>query len=138
MTIHPQVQASRATVDAGLAELLELLWAAGLTTEFSCQGGDRRRRRGGRTRAMIMFGNQDDALRFMRETMDRSHIYNRMGFRLAEPRDNPDTGRFGPIRGVVRWHRKFTPALVDIWADQPPADILYDRRQHPSHRLGFD
>jgi hypothetical protein len=39
LTTHPQVQASRAKVDEGLAELLEAVWAYGLVTEYSCQGG---------------------------------------------------------------------------------------------------
>lgn len=36
---HPQVMSSRGVeVDAGIAPLLEVLWAYGLETEFSCQG----------------------------------------------------------------------------------------------------
>lgn len=134
MTIHPQAQASRATVDADLAELLELVWAADLTTEFSCQGGPP----DDNPDAMIMFGTVADALRFLRSTMDRSYLYNQMRLELAEPQHNPDTGRFRPVRATVHWPHTITAALTDVWADRQPAGGLYDRRSHPVHEHGFD
>lgn len=40
--VHTQVDTSLGVqVDAGIAALLEALWAAGLQTEFSCQGSGR-------------------------------------------------------------------------------------------------
>jgi hypothetical protein len=60
---HEQVKASRATVDKGPAELPEYLSAAGIDTQYSCQGGDPDTN-GKTKRASITFATVDDALAF--------------------------------------------------------------------------
>lgn len=55
---HRQVHTSIGVqVDEGIRDLLEALWAHGLTTEFSCQGGEA-------GIAHICFANLSDAARF--------------------------------------------------------------------------
>ena len=55
---HRQVHTSIGVqVDEGIRDLLEALWAHGLTTEFSCQGGDA-------GVAHICFSSLSDAARF--------------------------------------------------------------------------
>lgn len=56
--IHRQVRGSIGVyVDEGVVDLLEALWARGLRTEFSCQGGEGRF-------AHVCFSTIRDAIRF--------------------------------------------------------------------------
>ncbi|UCA22852.1 hypothetical protein [Mycobacterium kansasii] len=128
MSGHKQVKASRATVDEGIVDLLEALWAEGLGTQFSCQGGGLP---GGRPApASITFSTVDDALRFMRETMERSYWYNRLTMQLAEPIED-----CGPVRAHIQWPAIdsytgdcVTTALTDVWSGQQRPDDLFTRR----------
>lgn len=55
---HRQVATSRGIdVDAGIRDLLEALWAAGMETEFSCEGGPS-------APAHVCFSRISDAYRF--------------------------------------------------------------------------
>lgn len=133
MTLHEQVRASRATVDRELAELLEHVWAAGIETQFSCQGDEHA------GPASITFASVDDALRFMRATMQRSYWYNRMDMQLAEPLYDPVTGSFGPVRAHVQWpvidHHtgdSVTVAITDAWAGRQRLDDVFTRRELPT------
>lgn len=57
--VHPQVVASNGVeVDAGIVDLLEVLWGNGFKTEFSCQGVDG-------FEAYIGFTSGADARRFV-------------------------------------------------------------------------
>lgn len=85
---HCQVQASKATVDEGLAPLLELLWEQGYSTDWSCQGGrvpyDRSAasHQGGIAQeslfestlsdAHIIFTRFDDGVRFLKDIVSKS------------------------------------------------------------------
>ena len=133
-TTHKQVEASRATVDEGIAELLECLWAAEITTTHSCQGGEPDDD-GSPRPAMIMFPTVDDALRFMLATMKKSHWYNRLTLRLADPQYDLDAGDFGPVRASVAWPAEdrwtgsdVTAELTDAWAGRQREDDLFARR----------
>lgn len=136
MTLHEQVRASRATVDRELAELLEHIWAAGIETQFSCQGDDR-------APASITFASLDDALRFMQTTMRRSYWYNRMSMQLAEQLYDPATPTFGPVRAHVQWPvvdghtgTSVTAALTDAWAGRQRLDDVFTRRGLPEVQQG--
>ncbi|MDP7739630.1 MULTISPECIES: hypothetical protein [Mycobacterium] len=127
MSGHEQVKASRATVDKGIVGLLEAVWAAGLETQFSCQGGGLPGRPP--APASITFATVDDALRFMRATMERSYWYNRLTMQLAEPIEN-----FGPVRAHVHWPAiddhtgdSVTAALTNIWAGRQRPDDVFTR-----------
>lgn len=132
MTFHAQAKASRATVDLELVELLECLWAAGFDTQFSCQGD--RLPGPSPTPASITFGTLDDAVRFVRETMRRSHWYNRMTIQVCEPLYDSVSEGFGPVRGQVRWPvldayagRCVTDELTDVWAGRQRAGDSFTR-----------
>ena len=133
MTLHEQVRASRATVDREMAELLEHVWAAGIETQFSCQGDAHPN-----SPASITFATVDDALCFMRTTMQRSYWYNRLDMQLAEQLYDVATGSFGPVRAHVRWpvidcHTgdSVTSALTDAWAGRQRLDDVFTRRTYP-------
>lgn len=139
-TFHKQVQTSRVPVDAELAELLECLWAAGIETQFSCQGSDHRP-----SSAHIVFASIDDAMRFMTETMNRSYWYNRLSLQLAEPLHDHATGQAsGPARARVDWPvidrftgMSVTAALTDVWAGRQSQDHFARKQyegQNPSQR----
>ncbi|WP_204805989.1 hypothetical protein [Mycobacterium riyadhense] len=132
-TIHEQVEASRATVDKGIAELLECVWAAGIDTQFSCQGGDPRADTGEPQPASIVFPTVRDALQFMHITMIRSYWHNRMSMDLAEPL--PFMGDGCAIRASVSWpvtdphtRRDITAALTDVWAHRQRDDDIFTRK----------
>jgi hypothetical protein len=82
---HRQVQASRATVDEGMAELLEAVWAAGIDTQFSCQGGPDEE--DWPHPGYIVFPTIGDAVRFLQATADRMehHEYERLMMSPAKP-----------------------------------------------------
>jgi hypothetical protein len=64
VTVHRQVRSALGVdVDEGIRALLEALWANGMVTEFSCQGG------GGHP-AHICFTDVADAHRFMAASRD--------------------------------------------------------------------
>lgn len=133
MTFHEQVKASRATVDKGLVELLECLWATGFETQFSCQGGGLPGHEP--EPASITFSTLDGAIRFALQTMERSHWSNRMTIKLGEPIYDPLTESFGPVRGHITWPaidrysgRSVTEELTDLWAGRQRPDDLYTRR----------
>lgn len=136
MTFHEQAQTSRAAVDTELAELLECLWAAGIETQFSCQGGDYRGN-GDPQPAYIMFASVDDAMRFLTETMERSYWYNRLSLQLAEPLHDRATGEnSGPARARVEWpvidrstEMSVTAALTDVWAGRQTQDHFARRAE---------
>lgn len=128
MSGHQQVRASRATVDREIVDLLEAIWAAGMETQFSCQGGGLSGSES--APASITFSTVDDALRFMGETMQRSYWYNRLTMQFAEPIEN-----FGPFRAHVQWPAvdghtgdSVTAALTDVWAGRQRPDDLFARR----------
>jgi hypothetical protein len=114
LTTHPQVQASRARVDEELAELLEAVWAAGIATQYSCQGGifDET---GKPAEAHIVFSTVAGAVRFMHRTMTRSRCYDGLTLKLAEPIWDYSADQMGPTRAVVTWPHHVTQQLTDVW-----------------------
>lgn len=144
--LHPQREASRLgpdgkpiTVDEELHTLIEALWAAGIDTQFSCQGGGdvpnvsaffSRTARD----AYILFPSMELAHRFLVETLCR----------LGVDRHDDDTGRstgrapetlfwgtsmvlhgYIPLpddptetlRGSVAWPATLTPIITRAWTD---------------------
>lgn len=93
LTTHPQLQASRAKVDEGLAELLEAVWAYGLVTEYSCQGG-MCEDTGKTAEAQIVFSTVAGAVRFMRATMIRSRCHDDQGYPYSVEVSWPTGDRF--------------------------------------------
>jgi hypothetical protein len=124
---HRQVKASRAVVDEGLAPLLELVWAAGIDTQFSCQGTPS-------GNASIVFPDVDSALRFMSITMERSHWYNRLTMKLMEPIESVTYGGVGAPRACVEWpvtnmRQDVTVELTKVWACEPLSSDYMTRKR---------
>jgi hypothetical protein len=97
--IHDQVMASKGfRVDTGLKELLELLWAAGLSTEYSCQCNDR-------GCAYIAFPSQaSDWYRFVIGTVGPAQA-NIVVSQVA-----------GVL--LASWSHHLTPMITDAWRQQ--------------------
>lgn len=71
---HTQVQVYGIEVDDGMRDLLVALWHLGLDTQFSCQGHPEKysphQSYSHDYAAQIVFGNIDDAVRFMKTTAE--------------------------------------------------------------------
>ena len=123
LTTHPQVQASRAKVDEGLAELLEAVWAYGLVTKYSCQGGVSEDT-GKTAQAQIVFSTVADAVRFMHATMVRSRCHDGLTMKLAAPVWDYSTNQMGPTRAEVLWPHTMTKKLTDVWTGRESDEYL--------------
>jgi len=96
------------TVDEDLHDLLQVLWAKGFHTQFSCQGGEVFKD-GTRTQAYILFETVDMGIKFFRETAKRASKVNRMPKLYLETSLglSPDMSHLGPQypnRCTVRFH----------------------------------
>lgn len=103
---HMQVEASRATVDEGIRDLLELVWANGFDTQFSCQG------RTSNQNAYIVFDTFEQAARFILETNIRTNggLWQHITLVVMNPLlPQPDW------RGSVEWHCSLTAEIARAW-----------------------
>lgn len=118
MPKHKQVNLAGIDVDEGLVNILENVWEAGISTQFSCQGDP--------GVAMILFPTVTDGLRFVEETLAVTGTYGcytgRLSMRIAGPMPRTD----GPSRFVVEWPPEFTPVWEAAWNGEaiPLSDVL--------------
>lgn len=118
MPNHMQVNLAGIDVDEGLANLLEGLWEAGISTQFSCQGNP--------GVAMILFPTVTDGLRFVEETLAATGTYGCYAGRLSMHISHPWPASDGPSRFVVEWPPAFTPVWEAAWNGEamPLSDVL--------------
>lgn len=137
---HKQVLASKAMVDEGLVTLLERVWANGIETQFSCQGGyehpelHSRFRPTNVTDAHIVFPTFDEAVRFLQLSVDKlvtmsdswwlrddwsTMVDAMLCLKLVNPYPDHD-GRISPDgirRGQVFWPHDYTHFLTRAWSE---------------------
>lgn len=97
--IHEQTMTSKGfRVDTGLKELLELLWAAGLTTEYSCERNDQ-------SQAYIAFPTGNE---------------HWMQFVLGTVGPTQANVAVSHTAGVslVSWDHRFTPIITSVWREK--------------------
>lgn len=111
MTTHVQVNVQGINVDEGLADLLKMLWDAGIWTQYSCQGGP--------SPAMILFPTVTDGLRFVQETLAVTGTYGCYTGQLSMHIAGPIPGVPGPMRFCVEWPAAFTPVWISAWNGTP-------------------
>lgn len=137
---HRQVQASRARVDEKMAPLLELLWARGYDTQFSCQGGLKAGHHsiagGIASRSMfgselsdadIIFATYEDGARFLKETTTLlgwpTGFYSRLWFELMALRALPPlrsmAGESDGVRANVLFRHDLIDLIVEAFAKSP-------------------
>lgn len=112
---HPGPYNHNIKVDVGIHDLLQALWAAGMETQFSCQGGAPNH-----TAAYILFNTYEDAIKFFAVTAERASdkgftpkMKLEMAIGLA-----PDYGHTSaeyPPRGTVRWPASDTEGVKSAW-----------------------
>lgn len=117
-TVHAQLEIEgpqgTVSVDEGLSYFLQLVWARGMTTAGSCQGG------GGTADtqvAYILFPDMKDAAEFL---ITCAHLTEyRLGDNIAltimHPPETEEDVVLGP-QGKVTWMPEFTLLLSNAWS----------------------
>ena len=104
---HTQVRASRAIVDEGMRDLLELMWANGFETQFSCQG------RIINEHAYVVFASFEQATRFLLESNIRTdgRLWDDLKLQVMKPMEPEQVWR-----GAVEWDSGLTRQLMEAWS----------------------